>query len=68
MRVGTEMLDIDPGTEPGETIRIRGAGLPRFQGGGRGHLFVRVAYDVPRKPSRKLKRAIEEQLGGEGDQ
>ncbi len=56
---GTVSVDIAPGTPPGEVVRVRGGGLPRFQRGGRGHLLVRVQYDVPRKPSKALKRALE---------
>ena len=44
---------------PGATVRVRGGGLPRFQQGGRGHVWARIQYDVPKKPSRKLKRALE---------
>lgn len=56
---GSIQLDVPAATEPGQTLRVRGGGLPRFQRGGKGHLYVHVLYDVPRKPSRKLKRAIE---------
>ena len=56
---GTERLALDAATEPGATRRIRGRGLPRLQRSGRGNLYVRVAYDVPRSPSRKLKKALE---------
>jgi molecular chaperone DnaJ len=56
---GVESLVIDTGTEPGATLRVRGAGLPRLQRSGRGNLYVRVTYDVPRKPGRKLKKALE---------
>jgi molecular chaperone DnaJ len=56
---GSMRIDVEPGTEPGQTIRVRGGGLPRFQGSGRGHLYVQVIYDVPRRPSRKLKKALE---------
>ena len=56
---GQEKLAIEAGTEPGATNRIRGRGLPRLQRSGRGNLYVRVAYDVPRSPSRKLRKALE---------
>lgn len=56
---GTESLAVDAGTEPGSTLRVRGAGLPRLQRSGRGNLYVRLGYDVPRRPSRKLKKALE---------
>lgn len=56
---GTVTLDVGAGTEPGDTIRVRGAGLPRFQGRGNGHLYVRVLYDVPKRPSRKMKKVLE---------
>ena len=56
---GTESLVVEAGTEPGATLRVRGAGLPRLQRSGRGNLYVRLGYDVPRSPSRKLKKALE---------
>jgi len=56
---GSISLDVAAGTQPGQTVRVRGGGLPRFQGHGRGHLYVHVLYDVPRRPGRKLKKAIE---------
>lgn len=56
---GTVSLEIDAGTPPGELVRVRGGGLPRFQREGRGHLWARILYDVPKKPSRKLRRALE---------
>jgi DnaJ-class molecular chaperone len=39
---------------------VRGGGLPRFQGSGRGHLYVRIAYDVPKRPGRALRKAVEQ--------
>ncbi len=56
---GSLTLDVEAGTAPGDTIRVRGGGLQRFQRSGRGHLYVRVLYDVPKRPTRKLKRAYE---------
>lgn len=56
---GTERIGVDAGTEPGATLKVRGAGLRRLQRSGRGNLYVRLGYDVPRRPSRKLKKALE---------
>ena len=56
---GRSTIKLDAGTPPGEILRVRGAGLPRFQARGRGDLYVRVQYDVPKNPSRKLKKALE---------
>ncbi len=56
---GSMEIDVDPGTAPGATLRVRGQGLPRFQSRGRGSVYVRVAYDIPKSPSRKLRKALE---------
>ena len=56
---GTTTLQMDAGTAPDTLIPIRGAGLPRFQQGGRGRVWARILYDVPKKPSRRLKKALE---------
>ncbi len=56
---GKMTLDIDAGTQPGDTLRVRGGGLPRFQRGGRGHLYVQVLYDVPKRPGKKLRKALD---------
>ncbi len=52
-------LTIDAGTEPGQVLRIKGAGLPRFQASGHGSLYVRVIYDVPKAPGKALRKAFE---------
>ncbi|WP_145370038.1 molecular chaperone DnaJ [Maioricimonas rarisocia] len=46
---GTEMLTIPPGTQPGESFRLRGKGMPDPRGGRTGDLHVAVKLDVPRK-------------------
>ncbi|MCC6672382.1 MAG: molecular chaperone DnaJ [Planctomycetes bacterium] len=42
-------LKIPAGTQPGELLRVRGHGLPRADGYGRGNLVVRVQVEVPTK-------------------
>ncbi|MEW4528529.1 molecular chaperone DnaJ [Maioricimonas sp. JC845] len=46
---GTEILTIPPGTQPGESFRLRGKGMPDPRGGRTGDLHVAVKLDVPRK-------------------
>lgn len=43
------MLKIPGGTQPGERLRLRGQGMPRGDGYGRGNLVVQVQVDVPKK-------------------
>ncbi len=54
---GEEALKIQPGTQPGSVIRLRGKGVPRLQRPGRGDHFVQIDVEVP---SRLTKR--EQQL------
>jgi molecular chaperone DnaJ len=42
-----ETIDIDPGTQPGEVVRLRGKGMPRLDRGGRGELVVLLKVETP---------------------
>lgn len=53
-------LKIPAGTESGTVFRLRGKGLAKLNGGGRGDLYVEVRVQVPRKLSRAQKRMIED--------
>jgi molecular chaperone DnaJ len=64
---GPTTLKIKPGTQAGETIRLRGRGMPRFRGYGKGDLLVRVGIAVPEKLTQK-QRALLEQLTKEFNQ
>ena len=46
---------VPEGTQPGQTFRIRGKGIPLLRGTGNGDLFVTVLIDVPKKLSEKQK-------------
>jgi molecular chaperone DnaJ len=46
-------------------MRLKGLGLPRFQGEGRGDELVKVIVRVPKRVSEKSKKMIEE-LAKEG--
>jgi molecular chaperone DnaJ len=60
-------LDGDPakvklpaGIQPGETVVIKGQGVPNLNRGGRGSLIVVVQLAVPKKVSKKAKKLLEE--------
>lgn len=48
---GRDVLTIPPGTQPGESFRLRGQGMPDPHGGRRGDLFVEVLVEVPHELS-----------------
>ena len=44
---GTETVKIAAGTQHGSIVKLRGHGVPRLDGRGRGDLLVHVTVDVP---------------------
>jgi molecular chaperone DnaJ len=63
---GPVTVKIHPGTQPGETITLRGKGMPRFRGYGRGDLQVRISISVPEKltgPQRSLLEQLAKEFG-----
>ncbi|HRY61994.1 MAG TPA: DnaJ C-terminal domain-containing protein, partial [Candidatus Fermentibacter sp.] len=63
---GTRRIDLPPGTQPGDVVSIRGAGMGRLRGRGRGDLEVRISVYVPRRLSQSEKKALKE-LAGSGN-
>lgn len=61
---GPATIKIHPGTQAGEVIRLRGKGMPRLRGYGKGDLLVRVGIRVPEKLTSQ-QRALLEQLAKE---
>ncbi|MDD2198009.1 MAG: molecular chaperone DnaJ [Bacteroidales bacterium] len=59
---GKVKIKIEPGTQPGKVLRLRGKGLPDVNGYGRGDLLVSINVWVPKKLS-KEEKAIIEKLG-----
>ena len=64
---GDSTIKIQPGTQPGQVLRLRGKGMPRFRGYGRGDMLVRVNVAVPERLTSQQK-ALLEQLAKEFDQ
>ena len=46
---GRVEMNIPSGTQSGKVFRLRGQGLPAFEGRGRGDQLVRVFVEVPKK-------------------
>lgn len=55
-----QTLKIPSGTQPGEKLVIRGAGVPRLNGRGRGDLICIVDVEVPKRLSREQKRLLKD--------
>jgi molecular chaperone DnaJ len=56
---GPERLRIDPGTESGSVLRLKGRGVPHLQRRGRGDLFVTVHVLTPRDISKEERSLLE---------
>ena len=59
---GKVKIKIEPGTQPGKALRLRGKGLPAVQGYGNGHgdLVVHISVYVPKTLSKDEKKHLEE--------
>ncbi len=52
-------IKIEPGTQPGKILRLRGKGLPEVNGYGRGDLLVNVNVWIPKSVTREEMKIIE---------
>jgi len=54
-------IKIEPGTQPGKTLRLRGKGLPAVQGygSGTGDIVVNISVYVPKTLSKDEREALE---------
>ncbi len=57
---GIVKIRIPPGTQPNTLIRLRGKGIPRLRGTGRGDHYVRIKVVIPRTLTRRQKELLEE--------
>lgn len=53
-------LKIQPGTQPGTLIRLRGKGVPHVHGSGRGDQYLRIKVSVPSRLSNRQKELLRE--------
>jgi DnaJ-class molecular chaperone len=53
-------IKVPPGSRPGRVFRLRGHGLPRLEGGGRGDLLATLNVDLPAKLASREREIFEE--------
>ena len=61
---GPTTIRIQPGTQVGEVITLKGKGMPRFRAYGKGDLNVRIGISIPEKLTNQ-QRSLLEQLARE---
>jgi molecular chaperone DnaJ len=62
-----ERIRLEPGTESGSVIRLRGQGVPRLNRRGRGDLFVSIVVEIPTPKSREERELLERLAALRGD-
>jgi molecular chaperone DnaJ len=53
---GLQTLKIPEATQSGATIRLRGLGVPRLNGGGRGDIIVHAEVRIPSRLTREQRK------------
>lgn len=56
---GKAKIKIEPGTQSGKVLRLKGKGVPSLQGYGQGDLFVHVNVWTPKKVTKEEKEMLE---------
>ncbi|WP_419915509.1 molecular chaperone DnaJ [Candidatus Poriferisodalis sp.] len=65
---GPRDLTVKAGTQPNDTIRLGGLGVPRANGRGRGDLHVVVRVDIPKKLSKSDAAKLRDVASARGEQ
>jgi molecular chaperone DnaJ len=52
-------MKIDPGTQSGKTLRLKGKGLPSLEGYGQGDQLIHVAVWTPKSLTNEEKEVLE---------
>lgn len=56
---GKVKIKIEPGTQPGKILRLRGKGLPEVNNYGKGDLLVSINVWIPKSLSREERKTLE---------
>ena len=55
---GKVKIKVEPGTQPGKILRLRGKGLQEINGYGKGDLLVNISVWVPKSLSRQESQTV----------
>lgn len=58
--LGEVKVEVPPGTQPGDVLRVPGEGMPRLHGRGRGDLWVRIEVTIPKNPPKEIRKLYEQ--------
>lgn len=64
---GSVQMEIEPGTQSGETFRLAGKGMPRLRGRGHGDQYVQVQVVTPESLNEEQRESLKQfaEAGGE---
>jgi len=57
---GKSTIKVPPGTQSGQTFRLKGKGAPRLHSRGTGDLYIETNVEIPVKLNKKQKQILEE--------
>jgi molecular chaperone DnaJ len=63
---GDTKQSISEGTQPGTVLKLKGKGIPRIRGNGRGDLYAQLSVEIPKKlndKQRELLRQLSHEFG-----
>jgi len=60
-------IEIKAGTQSGHVIPIKGKGMTRLRGGGRGDLFAHINVEIPTKLSKRQEELLRQFADERGD-
>ena len=64
---GNVKYNVPEGVQPGDIFKLKGKGIKRVNGSGRGDQYVKVTVEVPRGLTEKQKEAIRQLDGAFGE-
>lgn len=65
---GNVKYTIPEGTQSGTVFRLKGKGIPKVQGSGRGDQYVKVIVDIPKHLNEKAKSALKAFMEATGEE